>query len=118
MHHSQAYSLVNWYTNPRLSDTPFRPTVNFISPVVSAVLAAGSVNYRQLREVKLSTDAASYANTNGLAEVLAGSVNPVGNVSHNHGRTYSKLTRLTTHSEVEGCNSIVGDLFYEQLSSD
>lgn len=61
-----------------------------------------------------SGDSRSYAANNGLLDVILGdySFPKRGGLQ---GVTYTKLTKLATHAEVDGCNAVINDLIQEQL---
>jgi hypothetical protein len=81
------------------------------------VLAAGSIADPRICAVELDGPCASYAATTGLSEVLKGNPLPVGQTGGHHGRTYSRLTRLANHNEVDGCNGVISDLLHEQVKT-
>lgn len=90
--------------------------IPFVTPVLSAMLGAMTIHDRQISRVNFlfDSDAENYAGTNGL----------LGIIDHNRtasvrggrqGKTYTKLTQLATHDEVDGCNAIVSELIWQQL---
>jgi hypothetical protein len=90
--------------------------IRFLTPEVSVTLAAFSVMNREIgRFIEFSPDACSYANTNGLSDLLQGTYRtPSG--SGAQGSRYSALTRITYHHEVEQCNGVIADLIFNQLN--
>lgn len=94
-----------------------RGSIAFVAPAVSAMLAAArSTNtLDSLAKSATFTDKCrSYAENNGLVDVLNGRYQfPIRGGMQ--GVRYTKLTRLATHDEVDGCNAIVNDLFTHQL---
>ncbi len=90
--------------------------VEFVTPIVSATLASLSASLaRPIRDrINFSEKAQSYADHCGLTAALSGQYSfPIR--SGLQGSTYTKLTRLATHAEVDRCNEIVNDLIFEQL---
>jgi hypothetical protein len=117
MDYSKAVNLIRWCTDPGLRELPYGRSVSFVSPVVSAVLAAAATFPGKVREVELLGECRTYADTTGLSEALRGEPIPVGQTGALHGRTYSRLTRLSNHNEVDVCNSVIGDLLHRQFPS-
>jgi hypothetical protein len=116
MNHPQIVNLLRSYHAPKSQQIAHSLTIDFVSPVVSAVLAARATIDRRLGpQVQFTPRCESYAATNGLKDVLSGNNVPIGNVGGMHGRSYSRLTKLSTHAEVNGCNKVIADLLYEQF---
>ncbi len=91
--------------------------MGFVSPAVSAMLAAASVSRTMsgiAKRTQFSHSCRAYAENNGLIDTLNGQYKfPVrGGLQ---GVRYTKLTKLATHDEVDACNAIVNDLFTFQL---
>jgi hypothetical protein len=88
-------------------------SVAFLTPPISVCLAA---RFWQKRAGKASFSGVceSYAENIGLSSVLNGrEPNPtVGSLA---GRTYTPLTRLQVHAQVDPCNAILNGLFENQL---
>lgn len=80
------------------------------------MLAAASQSHPAcVEKLRFSPDASLYASSNGLKAVLSGGYShPVR--SKKQGKSYTKLTRLATHTEVDACNSIINDLIFEQFA--
>ncbi|NBV89252.1 MAG: hypothetical protein EBR88_07060 [Betaproteobacteria bacterium] len=93
--------------------------VGWLSPVIVTMLAAESVRDSRLREqlyerILLKPEQKSYATNCGLQAVLEGKyVAP--SLTGRQGLTYSQLARLSSAPEVEACNRVINNLFYEQL---
>lgn len=111
MHFYQAINAIG-----RIRDRELPYTVEWVSPVLSCLVAAGSIADRStIPRIDFSPAAEGYATSCGLIDVLAGK--PVTVVrSGRQGSTYTRLTRLATHSEVDHCNSVINDLIFEQFS--
>lgn len=116
MNHGKAVNLVRWCTDPALAGLSYGRKVTFVSPVVSTVLAAAATHLEKVREVELLGDCRTYAEVTGLSEAIKGEL-PVGQPGSYHGRTYSRLTRLSNHNEVDGCNTVIGDLLHQQFTN-
>lgn len=115
MDSSKAMSLVRIHS--LASEHPgLRPQIDFVTPAVATIVAARSIVDDNFREsVDLAPECQSYAATIGLDEVLKGTFNPAGQIGRRHGRSYSRLTRLSLHAEVDGCNEVISDVLHEQL---
>ena len=89
-------------------------TVDFVAPILSAMLAAESLREAGELPVQFSGDSATYAESNGLRDALEGNYRrPVrGGLQ---GQTYSQLARLQSPEDVDFCNTIIADLLYYQL---
>jgi hypothetical protein len=111
MHNRDAVHIVN------LAQRGVVSQVRFISPIVSALVAAESLMNPTIRNLRFSSDANAYAANNGLLATIAGQYEPPvrGGLQ---GKTYSQLTRLQTPEDVDFCNGIVADLLYNQLGTD
>lgn len=94
--------------------------VGWLSPVIVTMIAAEAVRDSRLREqinerISLRPEQKSYADNCGLQAVLDGEyVAP--SLTGLQGLTYSQLTRLSSSHEVEACNAVINNLFYEQLA--
>jgi hypothetical protein len=101
------------------SDSAKKPKVGFVSPAVSVILAAAATggNYGVNDVAFASDDSLRYAENNGLVDAL-------NNRSQSReagallGITYSRLTKLSGHDEVNFCNKVIADLLYGQLCGD
>jgi hypothetical protein len=92
-----------------------RATINFVSPIVSAVSAAACTADAAIRDkFDFSSDARTYAANNGLLAAIAGDYQPPAGAGQ-QGVTYCPLTRLRYAVEVEACNRTIADLLYAQL---
>jgi hypothetical protein len=115
MNHGSALSLVNWIRSQARKDLGLTPSIGFVSPIVSTVLAAGCMKEPTFSETQFSTVCRGYAEVSGLVEALSGVDCPIGQTANRHGRTYSKLTRLKSHDDVNACNAVIADVLYEHL---
>lgn len=93
--------------------------VGFLSPIIVTMLAAEVANeprlgYRLRERLVLPPAQQSYADTCGLQAVLDGQYTPPA-LTGLQGFTYTPLTRLVSAHEVEACNAVINNLFYEQL---
>lgn len=100
------------------SDGPTVP-VGWLSPIIVTMLAAEATNERRLREplserIALKPEQKSYAINCGLQAVLNGQYVPPS-MTGLQGSTYTGLTRLVSAHEVDVCNAVINNLFYEQL---
>jgi len=106
----------NWHALLRLAKIRKNKAVQirFIHPIESTILAAASAIDNVAEYVQFSREAKGYAEQVGLLAVINGEYGqPMqGGLQ---GVTYTKLTRLSTHVEVEFCNRIIADLLYEQV---
>src|SRR5665213_2113887 len=89
--------------------------VPFVSPIFSAMFATSMLQDGCAQRLLFKSSAvASYASTNGLIDAINGNYTfprPGGR----QGETYTKLTRLANHDEVDVCNRVVNDLIFEQF---
>jgi hypothetical protein len=93
--------------------------VGFLSPIIVAMLAAEATKDVPLREslrerIALKPEQTSYATSCGLQAVLDGQYLPPS-LAGLQGSTYTGLTRLVSAHEVDACNAVINNLFYEQL---
>lgn len=93
--------------------------VRFLRPVISTILACSRLHLRRAPSVSfVAKDAAEYATHSGLSLALAGDydamVRPRG---HYEGLTWSHLTTLYQHVEIEACNKTINDLLFAQLTA-
>jgi len=110
MHYPDAIAAMQGVTNENLPHT----TVNFVSPVLSCVCAVLSQRGACKNPIRFQGAAERYAETNGLASLLAGCYrNEIP--SGQQGITYSRLTRLLEAHEVDAGNRVIADLLYSQL---
>jgi hypothetical protein len=93
--------------------------VEWLSPIIVAMLAAavaGDVRARErVRErISLSPEQQAYSLTCGLQAIIEGRYE-TPSVTGLQGLTYTRLTRLASPHEVDACNAVINNLFYEQL---
>ncbi len=93
--------------------------VGFLSPIIVTMLAAEAANeprlgYRLRERISLQPAQKSYAANCGLQAVLDGQDTP-RSLAGLQGVTYTRLTRLVSGHEVDACNAVINNLFYEQL---
>ncbi len=96
-----------------------RVPVGWLSPVIVAVLAAEAASGKQrghpLQErLVFQAEQKGYAANCGLQAVLEGQYTPPS-LTGLQGLTYTRLTRLASPHEVDACNAVINNLFYEQL---
>lgn len=105
MHYPDAIKTINQFQNPQLAAfRRGRPhIVSFISPAVSVALAAARLNDESIQTCQFSAECVGYASHTGLADAIAGK--PLENRrGGQQGATYSRLTHLQSHHDVEFCN--------------
>lgn len=93
--------------------------VRFIQPVIATFLACARIARPQMhvnfRPDKPGLD--EYAERSGLSDALAGNFAALGSPrGGNQGVTWSALTTLWHHAEIEACNQTINDLLFAQLS--
>lgn len=116
MHYLNAMNLVRWKTRDDLRVYPFAPKVRFVSPAVSAILAAAAMSNGAVRTIEFdNSDCAHYAEITGLAAALRGEDHQRQDGAL-QGKTYSPLTKLATHAEVDCCNEIIANVLYQHLT--
>lgn len=118
MHNAAAISAIRQFLDPRFATLrSIRPySVAFVSPVVSVALAAARLVTDRISECQFTPACADFAAMTGLQAAIAGK--PLENKrSGLQGMTYSKLTHLRSHNDVEFCNAVIGDLIYGQLGT-
>ncbi len=100
------------------SDPPTESRVTFVSPIVSAMLAAALADSSiPVREHTVFDDEAmGYADNCGLLAAIQGKYE-FPQPSGRQGSRYTKLTRLSSHDEVDRCNSIINDLIFEHFEN-
>ena len=92
--------------------------VAFVSPIFSVMVAmCASRSQLSLKErLHFVGDCESYAQNNGLLDCLAGKYQfPLP--SGRQGVTYTKLTRLQNHVEVDACNAVVNSLIHQHVDT-
>ncbi len=99
-------------------DGPPTP-VGWLSPIIVTMLAAEAAKESQLGDrlrerISLAPAQKTYAANCGLQAVLDGQYVPPS-LTGRQGWTYTRLTRLTSADEVDACNTVINNLFYEQL---
>lgn len=95
--------------------------VGWLSPIIVTMLAAEAASDARLRErlgerLLLKPEQKNYAANCGLQAVLDGRYEPASSTGL-QGLTYTRLTRLATANEVDACNALINNLFYEQLGN-
>lgn len=93
--------------------------VGFLSPIIVTMLAAEAAHeprlgYRLRDRILFQAAQKSYAANCGLQAVLDGKYVPPS-LPGLQGLTYTPLTRLVSGHEVDACNAVINNLFYEQL---
>jgi len=93
--------------------------VAWLSPIVVAMLAAEAAHESRLdhplrERVSFQPESNRYAFNCGLKSVLEGPYVPPS-LAGLQGLTYTRLTRLVSGHEVDACNAVINNLFYEQL---
>jgi len=92
--------------------------VNFIHPGLTCILAALHIKTGQTPQVQFSPGAQSYADNSGLLSALQGDYLALGRSrSASQDRTWSHLTTLYHHAEIESCNAVINDLLFAQLQA-
>ncbi len=101
----------------RVRDQGIRHSVKFVTPIASTLLASlATTSHREkvCNCLNFVATCIGYAENNGLVDAISGRYSfPMR--SGRQGSTYTKLTKLATHQEVDLCNEIVNDLLYSQL---
>lgn len=101
----------------RVRDQGIRHSINFVTPIASTLLASlATTAFKQsvCNNIRFATTCVGYAENNGLVDAISGRYSfPIR--SGRQGSTYTKLTKLATHQDVDLCNEIVDDLLYSQL---
>lgn len=109
MHYSDAEHIIESLRSKN------NPVVSFVSPVVSVMAATSKIHCEPIENLVFGTQAKGYAVSNGLMSVIENNYSfPLRR--GRQGVTYSKLTQLANHNEVDACNAIVNDLIHSQLS--
>lgn len=95
-------------------------SISWVTPAISTMLAAYVQKNHSLRDqITFSgDDVQGYAKNMGLVDALQGRYEPPTRGDGLDGTTYSKLTRLRSYNEVDGCNQIINDLLFNQLKND
>ncbi|MEE8451045.1 MAG: hypothetical protein V3R99_03990 [Thermoguttaceae bacterium] len=88
--------------------------IDFVSPIVSAVCGALASQGRLPGPVVFTPGAKSYADNNGLSNIIQGRYDPPEHTGL-QGQTYTKLTRLQTSNDVDNCNKVISDLIFGRL---
>lgn len=114
MHHSQAVSIVRRCTRPDLLALP-RPSIDFVSPAVAALTAAGAIFNHNLRSVRIDDSCQSYADSVGLSDAIRGE-QPNYRLGSQCGVSYSPLVKLWDHNQVEASNTLIANVLYNQLA--
>ena len=94
------------------------PKLDFISPAMSAVLAAARLVDPAIGRMGFANaDCESYASNTGLLDALQGNT-PVANSGSLSGKSYSPLTKLSSAAEVRYCNAVITNVLYANLAND
>lgn len=94
-----------------------RVSVPFVAPIMSAMLGAAAIHDARIRSDRFLFigGAESYVRNNGLRDAMDGkplAMRPSGL----QGKTYTRLTKLATHDDVDVCNAVTNSLIREQLA--
>jgi hypothetical protein len=90
---------------------------DFVFPSLACVLAASRVSLGCDPVVEFTGDSRIYAEHSGLLNALAGRYDAmVRPRSSTEGRTWSHLTTLYQHAEIESCNQTINDVLFTQLA--
>lgn len=109
MHHTNAVRLAKQIQRGE-------PTqIGFVSPIVSACLAAQRSRPGTYGTVKFAGDAEAYADYVGLRDVLEGR-QPNHTHGAQHGRTYSPLECLSLQEHVNRCNQTITEVIRRKLT--
>ena len=85
----------------------------FIFPSLACILAASRLSLGRDPSVEFTGDSRSYADHSGLRLALAGRYDEmVRPRSSTEGRTWSHLTTLYQHPEIESCNQTINDVLF------
>lgn len=118
MDHGNAENFWRWCTEEQLvrqRRAGISPHISFVTPIVSATVAAACTRNQLARELPFAnSDCMDYAETTGLTLAMKG-LDPVGQAGGLHGQTYSRLTKLYNHAQVNTCNKVIADVIYAQL---
>ena len=110
MHYESAKAACVWVSQ-LAADWP----VQFVSPILSVMTAAMNLQVPIGKVLRFSGCSRGYAENNGLIDALQGKYQ-FPKRTGKQGVTYTKLTKLATHSDVDRCNTIVNDLVFEQFA--
>jgi len=111
MDHANAVAAVKAIRN----SYPVKHSVRWVTPILTSVLAASSIRHQNINEkIAFHGNADGYAENNLLLPVISGKYE-FPKRSGGQGVSYTKLTRLATHNEVDSCNSVINDLISEQF---
>jgi len=78
------------------------------------MVAASTIQDGRAKRIDFIGDCQSYARNNGLLDTIQNTYR-FPQRGGRQGVTYTKLTKLSTHTEVDACNAIISDLIDEQL---
>ncbi len=110
MHYSNAVSAI---ARAQAGGTP---TIDFVSPAVSALLSAWALADRDAAaRIGFGSACAGYAANIGLTGVLSGNPIPETTNGERCGRSYTPLASLCTHAEVDHCNALINSVLRKQL---
>ena len=89
----------------------------FVYPSLACVLAASRISLGRDPAVEFKGNSQIYAEHSGLRHALAGDYGQmVRPRTSTEGRTWSHLTTLYQHAEIESCNQTINDLLFAQLA--
>lgn len=94
--------------------------IRWLTPIATAMLAAMSMHAQHRRGqlhdlLRVYPGCLSYATNCGLIAILEGRYSPPS-ATGLQGRTYSAVTRLQSHHEVDACNAVMSNLFHARFS--
>jgi hypothetical protein len=92
--------------------------ISFVQPVLACIIAATRLANDQTPNVRFDGDSRVYAEHSGLAHAMHGRYEAmVRPRSSSEGHTWSRLSTLHQHAEIEACNKTINDLLFAQLTS-
>ena len=98
-----------------LAGQPYK--ADFVFPSLACMLAASRVSLGRDPMVEFSDGSRTYAEHSGLLNALAGRYDAmVRPRSNTEGHTWSHLTTLYQHAEIESCNKTIIDVLFAQLA--
>lgn len=113
MHFADAIEAIRAIRDPKIDRYP----VAFVTPIVSAMIAVLCTRNAELARERLSftPQAEGYARNNGLLSAIDGTYQFPARIK-SQVLTYTKLTSLAVHAEVDRCNEVINDLVFTQLA--
>lgn len=88
---------------------------DFVFPALACVLAASRLRTGRDPAVTFKDASNSYADHSGLRSALCGGYEEMVR-PRTEGQTWSRLTTLYRHAEIEGCNQAINDLIFHQMA--